>query len=175
MAPAPDLWHQDFEGDLEGWFRDFWRRSTSGLVFHNVNVSDRENWKHNFRVPDLVLVLPHQREILCDTHILGAPAVVVEIRSPGDESYEKLPFYAALGVPEVWIIDRDSKVPEVYVLTGDQYEQAAPSEGGWLASKAAGVEFKSTANAKFGIRLAGKEASYRELPSREGPPETRRL
>ena len=30
---------------------------------------------------------------------------MIEIRSPEDEALEKLPFYAALGVPEVWIFD----------------------------------------------------------------------
>ena len=59
--------------------------------------------------------------------------MVVEIRSPGDETMEKLPFYAQLGVPEVWIIDRDTKVPELYVLRAGRYENSAG--GGWLAAE----------------------------------------
>jgi Uma2 family endonuclease len=35
----------------------------------------------------------------------GAPDAVIEIRSPDDETDEKLPFFAALGVAEVIVID----------------------------------------------------------------------
>ena len=35
----------------------------------------------------------------------GHAELVVEIRSPNDESYDKLPFYAACKIPECWIID----------------------------------------------------------------------
>ncbi len=166
MTPAPNIKHQDFEFELEAWLRNHWAARSSGDVFHNVNVSDRENWEDNFRIPDLVLLLPEQRAILRDTHILGAPLVVVEIRSPGDESFDKLPFYAQLGVSEMWIIDRDTNVPELFVLSEGRNEPAMPGEDGWLVSNASAVEFKSVANAKFGIRLAEEPASYRELPGR---------
>ena len=39
----------------------------------------------------------------------------MEIRSPGDESFEKLPFYGRLGVCEVLVIDRDTKVVRRWV------------------------------------------------------------
>ena len=61
-------------------------------------------------------LLPIVSHIDHDTYFEGAPTVVVEIRSPGDETMEKLPFYAKLGVPEVWIIDRDTRQPELYLL-----------------------------------------------------------
>jgi len=166
MTPAPNIKHQDFEFELEAWLRNHWGVRSGGDVFHNVNVSDRDNWEDNFRIPDLVLLLPEQRNILRDTHIFGAPLVVVEIRSPGDESLEKIPFYAKLGVAEVWIIDRDDKTPELYVLSGGQYDLVVPCKDGWLVSKCSSVEFKSVANAKIGIRLVGDSASYRELPGR---------
>jgi hypothetical protein len=54
--------------------------------------------------------------------------VVVEIRSPNDESEDKLPFFAQIGVLEVWIIDRDTKDIDLYVLTGDSYVRRAAGD-----------------------------------------------
>jgi Uma2 family endonuclease len=68
---------------------------------------------------------------------------VVEIRSPGDESYEKLEFYAQLGVPEVWIIDRDSKTPEIYTLRAGNYIRQAADAEGWLLSTVTGIELRA--------------------------------
>ena len=53
-----------------------------------------------------------------DAYLEGGPTVVVEIRSPGDETMEKLPFYAQLGVPEVWIVDRDTQIARALCAAG---------------------------------------------------------
>jgi Uma2 family endonuclease len=96
----------------------------------------------------------------------GAPDVVVEIQSPGDEPYEKLPFYAALGVPEVWIVNRDTKVPELYRLRADgSYREVPAGKDGWLRSTATGVELKQGKPGKLAVRVAGKPRSKREIPS----------
>jgi Uma2 family endonuclease len=68
---------------------------------------------------------------------------VIEIRSPHDETYDKLPFYAALGVHEVVIIDRDTKHPELYRLAGSQYVTLQPDDRGWLRSETMDVRFRS--------------------------------
>ena len=59
---------------------------------------------------------------------------MVEIRSPEDETIEKLPFYAALGVREVWVIDRDTWAPRIYELRGKTLEEKKPDADGWLNS-----------------------------------------
>ena len=89
---------------------------------------------------------------------------MVEIHSPGDESYDKLPFYAELGVPEVWIINRDSKVPQLYRLQGSEYEGQVAGENGWFLSAATGIELRAGHAGKLGIRLAGDETTQTELP-----------
>ena len=71
----------------------------------------------------------------------GGPDAVFEIRSPGDESYEKLPFYAALGVREIVIIPRDLKKPELYTLAGSQYVAVTPDAHGFLLAETMGVCF----------------------------------
>jgi Uma2 family endonuclease len=85
-------------------------------VYHDVNVTPVGGWPNNYRAPDLIILLPDRFAIDHNEYSEGAPSVVVEIHSPGDEAYEKLEFYADLGVPEVWIIDRDGGVPDLYQL-----------------------------------------------------------
>ncbi len=50
-------------------------------------------------------------------------AIVVELLSPDDETYEKLPFYAAHGVEEVWIIDAVARTLEIRERAGDGWDQ----------------------------------------------------
>ena len=70
----------------------------------------------NYRIPDGVLSHDQVSELDDPQYISGPPPLVcIEFRSPNDENYEKLPFYAELGLPEIWIIDRDTKNPEVYL------------------------------------------------------------
>lgn len=54
----------------------------------------------NYRVPDGGLLRPGQ-----DALYLPSAALVVEIVSPGDETWEKLAFYADHGVDELLIVD----------------------------------------------------------------------
>ena len=68
---------------------------------------------------------------------------MIEIRSPNDESYEKLPFFAKLGVREVVIIDRSKKHPEVYRLAGSQYLAVAPDSDGWVLCEVLGIRLRA--------------------------------
>ena len=113
MPPAPTPDHQDLEGSLEVYLRIHWAREIRAKVYHNVNVAAAGGWPNDYRIPDLVLLLPGCAAVRKDAYFEGPPDVVVEIHSPGDESFDKLPFYAALGVAEVWIIERDSKGGQV--------------------------------------------------------------
>lgn len=60
--------------------------------------------KDDFRVPDGGLHRPGAAEMWHPT-----AALVLEILSPGDESWEKLPFYAAHDIDEVLIVDPDTR------------------------------------------------------------------
>jgi Uma2 family endonuclease len=69
-----------------------------GLIPHfETGLFDDEA---NYRVPDLLFC---RSEHLSERGAEGAD-MVVEIRSPDDESYEKLDFYAAVGVREVLVL-----------------------------------------------------------------------
>ena len=164
MPPAPNREHQDLEGNLEFYLRMHWARPRQARVYHQINVAAPGGWPNNYRIPDLVLLTPERFGIDRNEYFEGAPEVVVEIRSPGDESYDKLGFYAELGVPEVWIINRDNRAPELYRLQGDGYERQEVGEAGWLLSSATGIELRAGRSGKLDIRLAGDETTQAELP-----------
>src|SRR5205085_11983952 len=112
-------------------------------VLHPSNLARTGGWPNDYRIPDLVLLTPERFDINRGEYFEGPPDVVVEIHSPNDETQDKMTFYAALGVPEVWIIDRDSKEPEVYLLKRGGYRKQRGS-GGWVRSLATGVELRAT-------------------------------
>jgi Uma2 family endonuclease len=71
----------------------------AGLIpaMHEVNLGVSE---HDYRVPDGGLHRQRPRGVWHAT-----AALVVEILSPDDESWDKLPFYARQGVDEVLLVD----------------------------------------------------------------------
>ena len=95
----------------------------------------------------------------------GAPLVCVEIYSPGDESYDKLDFYAGLGVPEVWIIHRDSKRTEIHRLTLGQYMLVEPDSDGWVCSSCIPAAFKPDSYGKLLVRMTSDPQSLAALPT----------
>src|SRR6185312_13051072 len=102
-------------------------------------------WPNNYRIPDLVLLTPARFDIDCNEYFDGGPDAVVEIHSRGDESYEKFDFYAKVGVREVWVIDRDTRRPEIFELVGSDYHPIEPSASGWTLSQVAQVEMRAAA------------------------------
>jgi hypothetical protein len=166
MPPMANFDHQDLEGALETYLRFRWAGPRKAKVLHQINLAPPGGWpEKNYRIPDLVLLTPERFHINRNEYFEGAPDVVVEIHSPGDEAYDKLPFYQELGVPEVWIIDRDSKEPEVYVLKRRRYKKQAADRAGWVRSPGTGVEMRAGRPGKLAIRMAGDEAAREELPA----------
>ena len=165
MAPAPNREHQDLEASLEMWLRLHWAQPRRNRVYHQINVASPGGWPdQDYRIPDLVLLTPDRFHIDRNEYFNGATTAVVEIHSPGDEAYEKLPFYAWLGVPEVWIIHRDTRQPELYALQGEQYQPQTPDGEGWLGSAATGVLLRGEPGGKLGIQVAGEPATRTRLP-----------
>ena len=97
MVPAPSYEHarvtQQLAVLLDG------PAHTAGLEPAMGEFSLGES-EHDFRVPDGGLHRPGAAGVW-----LSTAALVVEILSPGDESWQKLPFYADHLVDEVLIVD----------------------------------------------------------------------
>jgi Uma2 family endonuclease len=163
-APAPKRSHQDLRVDMYIWLRSHWARPRGNRVHVEVNLAPLGGWPTNYSIPDLVLLAPDCFDIDHDVYFEGAPTVVVEIRSPGDETMEKLPFYAQLGVPEVWAVDCDAKTPEVYVLRSGRYENQSPTADGWLVSAATCVQLRGEPENRLAMQIAGDQSTRRLLP-----------
>lgn len=108
----PKYWHGRLNTDLLLVLGPLARRV--GLEPHGDQTGVFAHLEQDWRVPDQVYARPEQA---IDEGLSGAD-LVVEIRSPGDESYAKLPFYAARAVTEVLIVHQDRRV-ELHRLRDD--------------------------------------------------------
>ena len=143
MSPAPSDEHQRILTELAAFLLPLMKRSERGLLRVGINVFRQGAGEEDYRIPDLTFVAAERKAILAEDGMRGGgPDAVIEIRSPGDESYEKLSFFADLGVREVLVIDRDTKKPEVFRLVGRQYQAVAQKLEGWLPSESLGVRLR---------------------------------
>jgi len=119
MAPLANVEHMQLMGSLSAAFISAFAKQPEVRVFPGVNVSDsKEDWKRNYRCPDVAVVLPGSRAIDCDTFYFGGPDFVVEIASDYDRSREKFDFYAEVGVREMMLVARNPWQLELYRLIG---------------------------------------------------------
>jgi hypothetical protein len=163
MPPAPEIEHQDFEFQMHAWLDAHWACLAGRRVYHDVNVAPRGGWPKNYRIPDIVLLESDCTAKDRGKYLQGPPTVVIEIHCPGDEAYEKLPFYAMLGAPEAWIIHRDSRAVEIQALRRDEQAPIEPAADGWLHS-AVGVQLRTKRGRKLAIQLEGDANTLRLLP-----------
>ncbi|MGH9157919.1 MAG: Uma2 family endonuclease [Acidimicrobiales bacterium] len=133
MVPPPSGDHQRLGGLL---FRVMAPLAdAAGLVAHYETGLFRPGVDRDYRVPDHTYARPDQ---VSRRGVEGGAPLVVEIRSPGDESYEKLDWFAAMAVGEVLVIEPDTRAVELFALRGDRLVlvQAGP-DGVALAAVAA--------------------------------------
>ena len=145
MAPAPSDEHQRILDELIEFLRPLLRKSGRGTLRSGINVFDEASPRENYRIPDLTFVKSDHTAVMKTDGIRGGPPdAVVEIRSPSDETYEKLPFFAKLGVSEVIVINRDTKAVEIFRLA-DRESRAVPADSaGALAAETLQVSFRRT-------------------------------
>ena len=95
MAPAPLRRHARLQAQALALLEPLARaRGLEVVAEFNLGCAE------DFRVPDGGLLAPGPDELYLNT-----AALAVEIISPGDESWQKLPFYAAHHVQELLIVD----------------------------------------------------------------------
>ncbi|MBI2899796.1 MAG: Uma2 family endonuclease [Planctomycetes bacterium] len=145
MSPAPSFEHQRIQKEILVFLDALVKRKKRGTIAVAVNVFGKGASQENYRVPDLVFVAAGRESVIAEDGIRGGPDAVIEIRSPDDETYEKLPFFAVLGVREVIVVGRDSKKPEVFRLAGSQYVAVAADRDGMITSEVLGVRFGCSA------------------------------
>lgn len=107
--PGPHPYHGVVDEELGAAVRPYAkRRGLIGCISFNLGTPD------NYRVPDRGYL-----QELGPGSFLPTATVVVEILSPDDESYEKLPFYAAQGVQEALVAHPTERWVHCYDLGQD--------------------------------------------------------
>jgi hypothetical protein len=112
MVPAPSGSHASIESQLHQLLGPL--ATVAGLTM--IGQSNLGESEHDFRVPDGALHRSPPAGVWLPT-----AALVIEIVSPGDESWEKLPFYAAHGVDEVLIVDPQERSVSWLALEHGEY------------------------------------------------------
>jgi Uma2 family endonuclease len=163
MTPAPTVEHQRIVDALIIFLAPHLTTAARGTLRSSINVFRETTQKPDYRIPDLTFVAAGREHLLREDGVRGGgPDAVIEIRSPEDETYDKLPFYAALGVREVIVIDRDGKRPELYRLAGSQFVALQPDTDGWLRSETMMVRFRVVGGPPPRLAIeAGTDASAR--------------
>ena len=103
--PMGELDHSEWQDAIQAWFRAHaaeWK--ARGLPELRVQVAPTR-----FRIPDVTLL---DREQPREQIITRAPLAVFEILSPEDtikRALRKLVDYEAMGIPQIWLIDSDTR------------------------------------------------------------------
>jgi Uma2 family endonuclease len=164
MAAAPNLKHQAHAKRILRFFVEVWEPRTGGEALLQVNVSTADRWDRDYRIPDVAVVTAERRGGEDDPFC--RPAAVFAVRSPGDESYEKLPFYAAVGVEAVAVVDRDTLAAQVYALAQGGYVAVPPGADGWTEIAPIGVEVRTDTTGdrnRLLLRMKGEPATERAV------------
>jgi Uma2 family endonuclease len=161
MNPAPSLEHNRLLGDLYRALSAYLESRGLGRIYPTSNVSAPgvSDWTRNFRVPDLSIVFDDQTAQLCDVYIEGGPRVIVEIRSPGDETSDKLEFYARIGTSELIVIDSVTKRIETFRASEGRLVPAPPDADGWHRSGALDGEL-ATRGGRIELRRVGSAIAF---------------
>lgn len=145
-APLANTEHQILQSRLAYAIQSAVGLDGPAIIQAGANVSDRnDDWMHNYRIPDVVVVFPGGAARDCGTHWCGGPDFCVEIASQGDRSRDKLDFYAQIGVRELLMIDRNPWALELYRLSGGRLERIGSSDlttSDALASSVVPVSFR---------------------------------
>lgn len=126
VTPAPRTKHQIVSSNLHRVLSVFVHDRRLGRVFAaptDVVLSDLDVVE-----PDLLFVSTSRMSIVTDTHIHGAPDLVVEILSESTRKTDEIvkrKLYDRFGVPEYWIIDPELETVKVYRATDRGYVRAA--------------------------------------------------
>ena len=114
LVPAPSHAHASVAQQLAECLGPLARQAGLEATMHEFNLGKGQD---DFRVPDGGL---HRRGAGGIWH--STAALVVEIVSPGDETWEKLPFYAKHQVDEALIVDPQERTVSWLALRQGEYQ-----------------------------------------------------
>ena len=117
MAPAPNRYHQGISFNITLLLGEYLRKRPIGKLY--TAPFDVYFDQINAHQPDLLFVSKKNYSILTDAGAEGAPDFIVEILSPKTaflDKKSKRRVFARAGVEELWIIDPEDRLIQVYFL-----------------------------------------------------------
>lgn len=118
IAPAPHSHHGLVASDLRAALR-------AAATRVGLRGSDPFNLgeAQDYRVPDGGF-----HRSVPDGVWVATAAIVLEVVSPDDETFEKFGFYAAHGVDEIFVAEPDARRVRCFVLTDNAYVESVESQ-----------------------------------------------
>jgi Uma2 family endonuclease len=150
MVPPPDGPHQRLSTAFNAMVYGVAVRR--GLVPHMETGFFRNS--DDYRVPDQVFSRPGQ---LSDRGVEGAE-LVVEVRSKRDETYDKIDWYARMGVREMLVLHPHDRRVELFRAVGGSLMPVQPGPDGVLESDVLGIALR-TVDGKLEITWDGGSAT----------------
>jgi Uma2 family endonuclease len=136
MSPAPNRMHQQLSGDLYYLLRIYLEGKKCNVYSAPFDVRLPRKSKDD---RDIITVLQPDICVICDAEKLddrgcvGAPDLVVEILSPGNNSKElknKYEVYEESGVREYWVVSPQNEYFIKYTLVDGRYYPSRPMVAG---------------------------------------------
>lgn len=137
LWPSPTVWHQQVVANIGVRLADLARNNAAGKAMFlpmDVRLAQYDSVQ-----PDVFYIRPERfRALLApDDRFTGAPDLVAEVLAPESrfiDRVRKLALYAAVGVPEYWLIDPDARTTEGFALVNGRYLPLPPDAAGRIAS-----------------------------------------
>ena len=145
MVPPPSFGHQEREAAITAALVPIARSLGLRVATEAGLYAASDSW----RVPELVVA---RSEHVVHRGVEGGAVLAVEIRSPGDETDAKVPFYATFGVEELLIVDRDSAAVDLRRNVDGELVTAPPDDAGWVTCSL-GVAFRQAPEGVLEVRL----------------------
>lgn len=134
MVPPPAEEHQEVVDPLFVLFSNYARAHHLGVLRTQKGVREVSAPQENYRVPEWIFLRAGREHLLRrgSSYVDEGPDVVLEVASPDDETYDKIPFYERMGVAEMVIVERDSRSVQVLRRVGAGFRPVSPNPDGWI-------------------------------------------
>lgn len=150
MVPPPGELHQRISTRLLVVLVELADRR--GLIATHETGVFRPGRDDDYRIPDLVVAVEKHRS---RRGVEGRAVLVVEVRSPGDETDAKVPFYAEVGVGWLLHVDAESREVELLQRVGEEMVPVAADADGWFNVEPLGLSLRTTAEPQLELRWPG--------------------
>jgi Uma2 family endonuclease len=151
MIPPPSTFHQRLSSKLHRVLAPL--AEARGLEpYFETGLYRPNSPTLDYCVPDLMFARP---AVISERGVEGRAELVIELLSRGDESHEKLDFYAQVGVSEALLIDSVTREAELYELRGSRLGLALPGDDGFVRVQALEVKLATAPGPKLALTWPG--------------------